>query len=341
LEVLLTDCLVVGAGPAGLTAARLLALKGRAVVVADPGGMAANRLELLAPASLATVAAVGLEPLLDDPGVARRSLGIRRRRAAGPPAYEDFLRHPRGNGYVVDRARFDARLRDAAIAAGVRFLRLRATGVTPDGGVICRDHDSGARRVAMADIVIDATGRAGAIARRRGARVTARDRMIAELMDDAVAGAGADTASWLDYQSEGSGWSYRIDGPGGRTQRWRVRASGAPAGDALLGVDASMHVLSEAAGEGWIAIGDAAIAFDPIASQGLFNALSSALVAAGAVLSTGRLSAAAARLYSDAVTATFLHTEAGRADVYNSRAAFETGWRGTGPLHTGAGAHGV
>jgi len=316
LDALRTDCLVVGAGPAGLTAARLLALKGRTVVVADPGGVAANRLELLAPASLATVAAVGLEPLLDDPRVARRCHGIRRRRASGAPEYEDFLRHPGCAGYVVDRAYFDARLRATALAAGVKFLRLRATGTTLDGGVICRDCDSGARRIVHADAVIDATGRAAAIARRRGARVTARDRMIAELMEDAVADASADTASWLDYRSVESSWSYRIDGPGGRSQSWRVRASGAAAGDTLLSVDASMHVLSEAAGEGWIAVGDAAIAFDPIASQGLFNALSSALVATGVVLSD-RLSAAVARSYSDAVIATFLHCEAGRINVYN------------------------
>ena len=61
METLHADYLVVGAGPAGSTIARLLALKGRAVVVADPGLPTTNRLELLAPASLGTVAAIGLE----------------------------------------------------------------------------------------------------------------------------------------------------------------------------------------------------------------------------------------------------------------------------------------
>jgi flavin-dependent dehydrogenase len=75
-------------------------------------------------------------------------------------------------------------------------------------------------------------------------------------------------------------------------------------------------MLSAAAGEGWIAVGDAASAFDPIASQGLFNALSSALVATGALLSADGLSPAAARLYSDAVAATFSWSEAGRSNIY-------------------------
>jgi flavin-dependent dehydrogenase len=321
LETLHADYLVVGAGPAGSTVARLLALKGRAVIVADPGSPAANRLELLAPASLSTVAAVGLEPLLDDPAVARRCLGIRRTGGSGEQDYEDFLCHPYRVGYVIDRARFDERLRAAAVAAGVTFCRLRASGVTPDAGVSFRATDSSATTVLFADVIIDATGRAAAIARRKGARVTARDRMVAELTDDMPDDAVAETASWLDYRSDGSSWSYDIRGPGGRIQTWRIRRSGAPAGNALLSVDASARVLSHAAGEGWIAVGDAAAAFDPIASQGLFNALSCALVAAGVLVSADRLSPATALLYSKAVAATFVYSEIGRVDVYNNSAA--------------------
>ena len=169
----------------------------------------------------------------------------------------------------------------------------------------------------------DLSGRAAAIGRRKGARVTARDRKVAELVEDLHTDATIDT-SWLDYRSNGSSWSYRIHGPRGRTQTWRVRPSGTPGENALLTVDASAGVLSEAAGERWIAVGDAAIAFDPIASQGLFNALSSALVVTGVLLSTDRLNLATARLYSDAVAATFLMSEAGRIDVYKNSDALKT-----------------
>ncbi|WP_407119461.1 NAD(P)/FAD-dependent oxidoreductase [Bradyrhizobium sp. LMG 9283] len=322
--MLRTDCFVVGAGPAGLTAARLLALKGRTVVVADSGTARTTRLELLAPASHVTVAALGLEHLLGDSAIARACLGIRRTRRSGEHDYEDFLRHPCRVGYVVDRARFDERLRDEAVAAGVTFCGLRAIGVTLDRSVICRASDTARTKLVLAEIVVDATGRAAAIARRRGARVAARDRMVAELVEDAAIDATADSASWLDYRSDGPTWSYRIHGPQGRVQNWCIRASGTPAGHALLRVDASACILSQAAGEGWIAVGDAAMAFDPIASQGLFNALSSALVAAGALLSSDRLSPTAARLYSDAVTATFVRCEAGRFSVYNTTPLFRT-----------------
>ena len=320
METLRADCLVVGAGPAGATVARLLALKGRAVVVADPSA-GVRRLELLAPASLPTIAALGLGHLLDDPSVARPCLGIRRTRGLAEYSYEDFLRHPCRLGHVVDRTHFDARLREAAVAAGATFCRFRATGVAPDGGVICRAHRSGTMALVEADVVIDATGRAAAIARRRGARVTARDRMVAELLRATPEDTTADAESWLDYRSDELGWSYRIHGPGGRAETWRVHASRTPGGQALRTVDASARVLSKAAGEGWIAVGDAAIAFDPISSQGLFNALSSAMVAAGALISPNRLSPATAGLYSDAILATFRYSQAGRAAVYNSNEA--------------------
>ncbi len=43
---------------------------------------------------------------------------------------------------------------------------------------------------------------------------------------------------------------------------------------------ANSAVLDPAAGDGWIAIGDAALSFDPLASRGLFNALYTAMTGA-------------------------------------------------------------
>jgi flavin-dependent dehydrogenase len=286
-------------------------------VVIDPGSRAAKRLELLAPASLGTIAALGLSPLLEDPAIARPCLGIRRLWNKAEPEYEDFLRHPYRTGYVIDRAGFDGRLHAAAAAAGVQFYQARVSGVEAGGGIRVQAGDSGAGIKAFGHAVIDATGRAAMIARRNGACVTLRDRMVAELVEQAVIESGENTPRWLDVAKHGSSWSYRIHGPVGQALTWRIRRSGMqPVANALLRVDASAGMLSAAAGEGWIAVGDAASAFDPIASQGLFNALSSALVATGALLSADGLSPAAARLYSDAVAATFSWSEAGRSNIY-------------------------
>ena len=109
-----------------------------------------------------------------------------------------------------------------------------------------------------------------------------------------------------------------MSGPDGRRERWTVYRSGKRIGDARTRTDASSALLSHAAGDGWIAIGDAAASFDPVTSQGLVNALSTALVAAGAILSPGGLDEDARGVYSDAVAATFHHSEAGRARVYEA-----------------------
>jgi flavin-dependent dehydrogenase len=312
------EYVVVGAGPAGLTIARLLAFKGRKVIVADAGVPATNRLELLAPSSLRIVAAVGIESLLHDPAVAQPCLGIRRKRGSSDYEYEDFLRHPYGVGYVVNRARFDERLQRDAAAAGVEFCRARVIGIAPTGdGLRVQPTEAHPSLLPHTGTVIDATGRAAMIARRKGARVTAHDRMIAELIEETFEHSAANSTPWLDYRNDGLNWSYRIRGPGGHAQTWRMRRSGKAEGRECLRVDASARRLSEVAGQNWIAVGDAAISFDPITSQGLFNALSSALVVAGMLMSEG-LNFAAVRSYSDVVAATFMYSEINRSGVYNS-----------------------
>jgi len=317
LEQFYSNYVVGGAGPAGLSTARLLALKGATVRVVDPQICAPHRLELLAPASLGTIAALGLAPLLEDAAIARPCLGIRRRWGTAAIEYDDFLRHPYRTGYVVDRARFDQRLRAAAAAAGVEFCRGRVLGVEPDAArVLIRAVDGSLQAATFSDAVIDATGRAALIARRMGARVTVRDRMVAELVEQSIDEAGR-CAAWLDVERADPGWCYTIKGPDGQAQKWAIGRSGAVVHRShSVRVDASAGILSKAAGERWIAVGDAAIAFDPIASQGLYNALSSALAATGALVSAEGFGPASAGLYSDAVAATFAWSEIGRSAAY-------------------------
>ncbi len=129
-------------------------------------------------------------------------------------------------------------------------------------------------------------------------------------------------AGWLDVESDVSRqgqWSYAVSGPNGRRERWAIyRPEQHAMARSRLRADASSALLSHAAGDGWIAVGDAAASFDPVTSQGLANALSTALVAAGAILSPEGFDEAARRIYSDAIATTFHHSEAGRASVYDA-----------------------
>jgi flavin-dependent dehydrogenase len=318
LRELCAEYLVAGAGPAGLTIARVLARRGRRVFVVDPGHQRHQRLELLAPAALATVEALGLSPLLADPTVSRPCLGIRRHGADGKIDYEDFLQHRYRTGFVIDRAIFDERLRAAAVEAGATLCAGRVLRASPDDRAVTFRGEGGELcRASFTVAVIDATGRAALVARRMGARMQVRDRLTAELIEEVPEGSDVDRPGWLDVGRTEAGWRYHIRGANGRAQGWLVgppRKATARIGGWRL--DASSAALSEAAGESWVAVGDAAVAFDPISSQGLYNALSSAQVAAGMLLA-GATGPDRRQFYSSAVLATYYRSEIGRAATYH------------------------
>ncbi|MBX9777810.1 MAG: NAD(P)/FAD-dependent oxidoreductase [Xanthobacteraceae bacterium] len=311
------DILVAGGGPAGATIARLLALRGRQVVLVDPGTRRTERLEIIAPAACRVAEAVGIAHLLYDASLSWPCSGIRRRWGTAEIELDDFLRRPGGKGYVIDRAPFDDALRAMAMDVAVERIAGRVVAARREGGAVVVGVQSGAQRISIAAaLVIDATGRPSAVARRMGARRLPSERLVAERQPVDVLRAPDRETPWLDVDGAHNAWSYQVSGPNGRCEAWTVYRPGDRPGRPQSCADASSSLLSRAAGDGWIAIGDAAASFDPVTSQGLVNALSTALVAAGAILSSDGLDDNARGIYADAVAATFHHAEAGRARVY-------------------------
>jgi flavin-dependent dehydrogenase len=311
------EVVVVGAGPAGSCIARLLALRGKNVLLVDPLAPHHGRSEVIPPTALRLLDAVGIVHLMDDSAVSRRCLGIERLRGGSVRFKDDFFRYQAGAGYVVDRARLDNKLRKFAIDAGVEFKRGRLRAVKFQGGLFQSSIRTEPSVItACSGIMVDATGRSASVGRRLGA-----DRILSETML-ATRREGPDESCsetngpvWLQIQGSAGRWSYRIAGPDGRRQTWEI-SRGKIAKGISGAMDASSARLSRASGERWVAVGDAAASFDPITSQGLANAFSTALIAAGAILSPRGLNTEAAALYSDAVSLTFANSERGRAEVY-------------------------
>ena len=134
------DVVVAGGGPAGSAAAIVLARSGRRVFLAssDVDGFAWARRSPPA-----------VRPLLRDLGVLDRFLADGHVTCPGnvaiwgtdEPVATDFIFDPYGQGWHLDRARFDTSLRDAARDADTEISPARLVGAVRDGA---------ARHVALA-----------------------------------------------------------------------------------------------------------------------------------------------------------------------------------------------
>ena len=162
--------------------------------------------------------------------------------------------------------------------------------------------------------VIDATGRSAWIGRQLGARRTVWDPLAAAVWQRAPAQAALDGAGGaaLSFgrsfvQSHHHGWWYGATLPGGgyavagyfyperglkfaqQLETWTpcdlpfTRASAFAKARPTWHVSAASSYLTPCAGDAWVAIGDAACAFDPLASAGMLVALRTGARAAHAL----------------------------------------------------------
>ncbi len=292
--------LVAGRGPAGSVAALTLARRGLDVILAAPEQTPARRIGETLPG--------GARPLLRDLGLMDlltagghlSSPGNRFAWAELQPEHTDAIRHPHGAGWHLDRARFDRDIRASAASTGARIATASVESVAPvanDWSVRLRA--PGSIEAVRARAVIDATGRRARLARSLGARRSRDDDLVA-LYAYYAGGEGSPDRRTL-IEATADGWWYNgalPDGPrvvalqtaaataarirAGR-EGWMRRLAatcyiaaaveGQRQDGALRGCEACGAQTLPAIGRRWIAVGDAALSFDPLSSQGLLTAL--------------------------------------------------------------------
>ena len=330
------DVLIAGGGPAGAAAAlTLLRYTPRRVAMVEESGYAGVRVgETVGPGILALLDYLGAgdafraDPHLPAYGHHAAWGGPRR-------VVRDFFFTGRGNGWHLDRARFDRGLADHVRAAGGTVMApARAAGIrgAPGDWHVAVAERGGETREVDARFVIDATGKRASLARRLGARREVHDRLVG--VTSWWAGEGGDRAQVTLVEAVPCGWWYSAVLPDGRmvaalmTDVEMVRARGlhrpgalaealaeAPetaarlAGLRLCGGPvvrpAQSQLLRPASSAGWIAAGDAAASFDPLSSMGIGHALSSGIEAARVAHASLEMGGDAGDGYSAAVEQTF------------------------------------
>ncbi len=224
------DVLVVGAGPAGSTAALNLAPLRRVALVEARAEIPRRIGESLLPAARRLLGDMGL---LDSfqAEAHYRYYGNRSSWGSSQWSETDFLRDPDGHGWHLDRSRFEAWLRRTAVQHGsVLFApaRLEAIERGGDSWKVLLATETGAVSIA-ADIVIDATGRGAHVARRLGAARRTRDRLVCgwvcqevtceEVTCEQVSETsenGGRGAGFTHIQATEAGWWYTAPIPGNR-----------------------------------------------------------------------------------------------------------------------------
>ena len=303
---------IAGGGPAGLAAAIALAERGIAAIVVDPaGGDADPRGELLSAGASAIMERLGLGDVLTS--TRKIDQVVSHWGAADLQAHGGHSTLG-AHGWGVDRQSLAAAM--VQRVGHVMPARLVKAQRTDLGWDLWADRPTG-KVTLQADFVIDATGRPAQIARRQGAVLFTGSDLLGVLWqtrDDGHATMMAEAAP--------DGWWYAVPHSAGRTVGFMTTAAHArsiaqdPVGflrntkgqtqlislSSVQGppslMDSRSTVLTRKCGDGWLATGDAAAAFDPIASQGLFNALSGGFFAGQAAADAVQGDKDAPRVYA-------------------------------------------
>jgi flavin-dependent dehydrogenase len=308
------DVLIVGAGPAGAATAIALAQHGRSTALVNQAPEIPNRLgEALPPAILVPLARLGVwEHFREEAHFA--SSGVRSIWGGEPEMEQEFLFQPHGAGWHVSRDQFDKMLVTRATSIGTRLhLGAKVAGLcwTSAGWEAEIEIDRGETVSYLARYLVDATGRASAIARRLGICRVAVDQLIAVsgLID--ISRSSREPGHDLLVEASESGWWYSAPLRGGQlvvtylsdvdlypgdrrsVETWRGLLSSAPhserrvGGSTLVGGlrvgSARTSRLAAIAGRDWLAVGEAAMALDPLSSAGVHRALTDGLESGEAI----------------------------------------------------------
>lgn len=306
------DVAVIGAGPAGSALALRLVEQGLTVTLIERSSFDQPRAgETLAPTVKAQLADLGVWSAVQSIRPVD-SYGVRCSWESTTPRTEAHLSNGSGSGWHVDRLEFDAFLAREAVHRGASLrsacqvvkverqrrrwrLMLAEAGAEPEN--------------LQATVLVDASGREARLARALGAGRTLFDRLVGVVL---VHRLGRPGSQHLVVEACKDGWWSSAPTAGAElvttfmTDSDLLREEAEHAGDfmkkmqqapltfnRLVGarlrwgprpVSALSQRLRRTDGLPWLAVGDAAFAFDPLSGSGVAAALESARAAVPVIL---------------------------------------------------------
>ncbi|MEO8234330.1 MAG: FAD-dependent oxidoreductase [Flavobacterium sp.] len=310
------DIVIIGGGIAGCTAAIALS-KNYTVALIDKELQPVDRIgECLPPAARRILKQLDLleglenEVYIANKQVQQKNTGTQSYWGSETSTIVDHLRNPDGFGWQLNRKEFELYLRTSAQQRGVHCLfgyKLHEATYDTNHWTICiKDSDAllePATETISAKFVIDASGRQSHFARTLDIKRESLDKLIATW---AIV-VNHETITMSTISSCEQGWWYSAPLPNNKRviafqtdsdliERTQIKtadsflqlAKGNKQMASILAknkqpiqfqgtVAANSTRLHQVVGKQWAALGDAALSFDPLSSQGMFNAMASAL----------------------------------------------------------------
>jgi flavin-dependent dehydrogenase len=315
------DVLVVGGGPAGSACAAILAQRGARVAVVDSSDFNDFRVgETIDAAAGPLLARLGVS--LDDSSWARSCHGVMALWGDDVPVMRSSVGDSHRHGWRVDRRQLDDAVFRRSAALGVTVWRKAtvANDGRADGRWSFTIRTTDVQVQGSAALVIEATGRRGRSSFASGASRVWFDRLVGIVIRKASHGDPRISPDVALVEAVPDGWWYSVVVPDRTTlaifftdgdliprsskalpgflleqlrrsslinERWGASSAGATRDEPIpfRTFSARSGVRRTAVADGWIAVGDALVSFDPLTGRGVTAALQNGLEVGEAVAS--------------------------------------------------------
>ncbi|AEV33094.1 flavin-dependent dehydrogenase [Owenweeksia hongkongensis DSM 17368] len=226
--------------------------------------------------------------------------------------YNDSILSPFGHGWHLNRSQFNQFLVNEAVVRGAKVLSghiYQSSTTTERGYQLNLKSKAGASSSIEADFVVDASGARSIFATDKGSKKQHETPLVCLALRFKNKGL-REVSKLTHLESVENGWWYAARIPNEQllvtlytnaetvkklrlnnlknwikllqqspnTHQWIAQME--PIDQKLLGFPAQSFCLDKVVGENWLAIGDAASAYDPITSQGIIKAITQGMRAA-------------------------------------------------------------